>query len=62
MPAATLPHSLRVEESHVPHQHASPVVANEHCLGDALAEERDRSGCGQPSGVGAGGAEVLGNV
>ena len=39
-PSAWLPHSLRVEESHVPHQHASPVVANEHGLREALGGQR----------------------
>lgn len=47
-----LPHSLRVEESHVPHQHASPVMANEHRLRDALEQDKEESGCGQVSGMG----------
>lgn len=38
---AQLPHSLRVEESHAPHQHATPVVANEHRLQDTLAKDKE---------------------
>ena len=43
LPEAQLPHSLGVEESHVPHQHATPVMANEHCLREALEKEKEGS-------------------
>lgn len=39
----TIPHSLRVEESQIPHQHATPVMTNECNLGETLGGQKKGS-------------------